>query len=99
MWSGRRSGTVLAAAIGLLALAPAPAAAAGAQITAGKDTAGAASGRSLVPVFRSAANLPAGVTRAAPPSRAAVLPPGIGPNIQMSPNPTNDRFSETAVAI
>jgi hypothetical protein len=113
MLRGSRSGLVLTAAIGLLALAPAPAAAVGAQYPSGADVAGAASsradsalvgivasGRRLAPVFRPAAGRATGApTRSAASARVASRPSGIGANVQVSPTTSTDRFSSTAVAI
>src|SRR6266540_5912347 len=110
MVHGRGSGFVLAAAIGLIALAPAQAAAAGVRVPAasGGDTVtgtarvgtAAVQGttgarrRTLPVVQRSTA------TATARPAtvRRLSLPAGVGTNVRVSPN-TGGLFSETAVAI
>jgi hypothetical protein len=109
MTGGRWSGVGLAAVFGLLALAPAPAVAAGARFTPGADAVGAAPGRPTLgvpgtngsaqrmPVRRAAAALASRPATAEAPG--ATPPPGIGPNVPVSPTTNADRFSSTAVAV
>jgi len=109
--AGRKgSGIALAAVIGLLTLAPAPAAAAGVGVAPGKDAVDAAAARPTLGIAGSIATQrrvpvqrrPADFANApAKPStgKLASRPAGIGPDVQMSPTPTTDRFSSTAVAV
>jgi hypothetical protein len=110
MYRRRASGVVLTALLGLLALAPAPAAAAGATVLpAGGD---APTGpkpvvsnlqhtsdvRQRILPTHPATGTMAGAARAEVRLRPT-LPGGIGANVQVSPTTTSDRFSETAVTI
>jgi hypothetical protein len=114
MSRGSRSGAVLAAAVGLLALAPAPAAAAGAQYPSGTDAAGVASSttaKSLAGIVTSGRRLAplgpthrsedvAGVATAkASPREFASLPTGVGNNVDLSAQFPTNAFSTTAVAV
>jgi len=93
---------VLAATIGLLALAPADAAQAvgAAPPRVAADRQEIAPARQIAPVFRPAADLEArGTARPATRVRAEALPGGIGANVQLSPITSTDRFTSASVAI